>query len=135
MWIDVTNTPYRTEECYEREIANKKTLIDALENKLSQCIQDCGDQLVEIQKWRELVRECRALSPHKDVCYSKVVRSEYGYVVYDLDYLRNIKIVREFFEGLGITLGGRFSQFEYLNMDACVRAAMTVAEELNHGGH
>jgi len=66
-----------------------------------------------------------------DICYTKVMRSQYAYVIYDLDYLRNIRIIREFFKSLDITLLGRFSEFEYLNMDACVRRAMTIAEELN----
>lgn len=66
-----------------------------------------------------------------DICYSKVKRTQYAYVIYDLDYPQNIRIIRNFFDGLGITLLGRFSEFEYLNMDACVRRAMTRAEELN----
>ena len=59
-----------------------------------------------------------------------VVRSEFAYVVYDLEYLKNIHIVRSYLEGLGIHLVGRFSQFEYLNMDGCIRSALQFMERL-----
>jgi protoporphyrinogen oxidase len=65
------------------------------------------------------------------ICYTSARRSAYAYVIYVLDYQRNIKVVKDFFRSLGITLVGRFSEFEYLNMDACVRHAMQVAEGLN----
>ncbi|MDD1669418.1 MAG: FAD-dependent oxidoreductase [Methanomicrobiales archaeon] len=58
------------------------------------------------------------------VVSSGVARSPYAYVVYDLDYQRNIGIVREYCEGQGIDLVGRFSRFEYLNMDGIIRSAM-----------
>jgi len=59
-----------------------------------------------------------------DVVHAVVDRFEYAYVVYDLDYLENISRVKEFFEGYGVDLVGRFSQFEYLNMDGCIRSVM-----------
>ncbi|MFH1470252.1 MAG: FAD-dependent oxidoreductase [Candidatus Micrarchaeota archaeon] len=63
----------------------------------------------------------------KDVSYCSVRRAKYAYVVCDIDYSRNTKIIRDYFEELGITLCGRFSEYKYLNMDGCVRSAMTVA--------
>lgn len=62
------------------------------------------------------------------VVYRAVDRQRYAYVVYDLEYLENIRIARTYFQELGITLVGRFSQFEYLNMDGCIRNAMECAE-------
>lgn len=67
------------------------------------------------------------------VCYTSLRRMEYAYVIYDHDYYRSIKVVRDYMSSLGITLVGRFSQFEYLNMDACVRWAMGVAAEIDGG--
>ncbi len=58
------------------------------------------------------------------VVYSAVERSPYAYVVYDLDYQKNIGIVRRYCEEQGIDLVGRFSRFEYLNMDGVIRSAM-----------
>lgn len=67
-----------------------------------------------------------------DVCFTMVRRSKYAYIVYDLDYQRNISTVKEFINEKGIKLCGRFSEFEYLNMDACVKKAMNMAKELNN---
>lgn len=67
----------------------------------------------------------------KNVYYSKVIRSKYAYVVYNLDYLKNIKIIKEYFTNIGIELCGRFSEFEYLNMDDCIERGMAMAEKLN----
>ncbi len=64
------------------------------------------------------------------VCYSQVRRSKYAYVIYDLGYAKRIPLIRQYFQTLGIHLCGRFSQFEYLNMDSCIRSAMNKAQEL-----
>ncbi len=59
-----------------------------------------------------------------DVVYTSVERQQYAYVVYDLDYEKNVEIVRAFCRDREISLVGRFSEFEYLNMDGCIRSAM-----------
>jgi protoporphyrinogen oxidase len=58
------------------------------------------------------------------VVYSSVERQPYAYVVYDLEYQKNIAVVKEYCTTAGIPLVGRFSQFEYLNMDGCLRSVM-----------
>jgi protoporphyrinogen oxidase len=58
------------------------------------------------------------------VVYSSVVRQPFAYVVYDKKYQENIAVVRDYCQGLGIPLVGRFSQFEYLNMDGCIRSVL-----------
>jgi protoporphyrinogen oxidase len=65
-----------------------------------------------------------------EVCETDVFRRKYAYVVNDLDYGENVKIVREFADEIGINLCGRFSEWKYLNMDDCVRHAMDVASSL-----
>ena len=65
------------------------------------------------------------------VCYSKVKRSKYAYVIYDLDYIKKMQVIYRYFNEIGIELCGRFSEFKYLNMDACIRSAMNKANELN----
>ncbi len=65
-----------------------------------------------------------------EVVHIAVDHFKFAYVVYDIDYLKNIKIVREYLEGvLGIDLVGRFSEFEYINMDGCIRSAMNFVEK------
>ena len=61
---------------------------------------------------------------NEDIVYTGIAKHRFAYVVYDLDYLANIKIVREYCEAIGIDLVGRFARFEYLNMDACIRDVM-----------
>jgi len=65
--------------------------------------------------------ETMGLLEKKDVIYTRCDRFRYAYVVYDLNYLKNIGLIREYFRGTGIDLVGRFSEFEYLNMDGCIR--------------
>lgn len=66
-----------------------------------------------------------------DVCETDVSRSRYAYVVNDLNYSRNTGIIREFAKERGIALCGRFSEWKYLNMDACIRSAKETARELS----
>lgn len=65
------------------------------------------------------------------VCYSNVSRSRYAYVIYDLDHNANVKVIEDYFREIGITLCGRFSEFKYYNMDACIRSAKHKAEVIN----
>lgn len=57
----------------------------------------------------------------EDIVYDTVERQKFAYVVYDLDYMKNIEVVRSFCNERDITLLGRFAEFEYLNMDGCIR--------------
>ena len=75
--------------------------------------------------------KCGLLNP-KEVCFKKVIRSKYAYVIYDRDYLKNIGIVKNYIEKLGIILCGRFAEFEYLNMDECVKRASRLAKEVKN---
>jgi len=63
------------------------------------------------------------VTPEK-IVYTSVVRQPFAYVVYDIRYQENIAKVTEYCRSLGIPLVGRFSQFEYLNMDGCIRSVL-----------
>ncbi len=69
-----------------------------------------------------------------DVAATGVSRRNYAYVVNDLGYAENLGVVRGFVRERGIVLCGRFAEWEYLNMDACVRHAMDCAAALQGGG-
>ncbi|MGA7797338.1 MAG: FAD-dependent oxidoreductase [Methanoregula sp.] len=58
------------------------------------------------------------------VVFSSVERQPFAYVVYDKQYQENIAVVRDYCRKIGIPLVGRFSQFEYLNMDGCIRSVL-----------
>jgi len=88
-----------------------------------------GDPLTRMDD-TEIIRhviqslETMQLVKNEDVIYTGIARHRFAYVVYDLDYLANIRIVREYCREIGIDLVGRFAQFEYLNMDGCIRSVM-----------
>jgi protoporphyrinogen oxidase len=58
------------------------------------------------------------------VCFTRVKRTKYAYVINDLDYDKNVRTIKRFMNEVGIDLVGRFAEFKYLNMDACIRNAM-----------
>jgi len=64
------------------------------------------------------------LSNREDIVYTSVKRQDFAYVVYDLDYQKNVEVVKEFCKESGIDAVGRFAEFEYLNMDGCIRRVM-----------
>lgn len=59
-----------------------------------------------------------------DVCFADIRRTEFAYVINDLDYHRNMKTIRDYFRRVGIDLVGRFAEFKYLNMDDCIESAL-----------
>ncbi len=65
--------------------------------------------------------------------YTKINRAKYAYVVNDLNYERNIRIIKAYLKKTGIHLVGRFSEWEYYNMDACVRSAMNFVSGWRNG--
>jgi len=56
--------------------------------------------------------------------FKKLLRFPYAYVVYDKNYNKNIKVIYNWLRLKKIHTIGRFAEFQYLNMDACVRHAM-----------
>jgi protoporphyrinogen oxidase len=65
------------------------------------------------------------------IVFSHVQRVEHAYVVYRRGYERHAAVVREWFPQQGIDLCGRFSYFEYVNVDGAVARAMDIAGRLN----
>jgi protoporphyrinogen oxidase len=79
---------------------------------------------------RELIGEVLQMLESMEICspdqvvFSSVERQPFAYVVYDLGYQKNIATIKEFCRSQEIPLMGRFAQFEYLNMDGCIRSVM-----------
>ncbi|MDD4300822.1 MAG: FAD-dependent oxidoreductase, partial [Methanomicrobium sp.] len=110
---------------YSAEVAPK-----GCSSILAEITYNDGDEISKMSD-SELIRhvteglmKMNIIKSESSVVYSDVSRFEYAYVVYDLDYLKNVKIMREYIESLGIDLVGRFSEFEYINMDGCIRHVM-----------
>jgi protoporphyrinogen oxidase len=71
------------------------------------------------------------LPSNEEIVLERIDRQEYAYVVYDTDYQKHAKKIRAWFASLGIHLLGRFSYFEYINVDMAVHRAMALAMRLN----
>jgi protoporphyrinogen oxidase len=65
-----------------------------------------------------------------DVCFAEVSRSEYAYVISDLDYKKNLTIAQDYAAEQGLNLLGRFGEFKYMNMDECIQSAMNCANKI-----
>jgi len=94
-----------------------------------------GDETSQMQDRHIIDHVIKALEKMKiiirdDVVYSSVMRQKYAYVIYDLEYQRNIATVKEYCAANGIGLVGRFAEFEYLNMDGCIRNVINFVEKL-----
>jgi protoporphyrinogen oxidase len=76
--------------------------------------------------------ESMDLGHPREVCYSRVIRTQYGYVVQDDIHRPHLKQAKAYFEQIGIPLCGRVAEFEYINMDVCIERARKLADRLNH---
>jgi protoporphyrinogen oxidase len=76
------------------------------------------------------LKNMKIINNPDEVMYTAIERQKYAYVIYDLDYLRNAAIVKDFCAKRGIMLVGRFAEFEYLNMDGCIRSALNFARNI-----
>ena len=94
---------------------------------LAEITHQPGDEVAtmsdtEISKEVLAMCEKMQLVSRSNLISVSVERQPYAYVVYDLKYQDNVALVRKYCESLGIPLVGRFAQFEYLNMDGCIRS-------------
>ena len=72
----------------------------------------------------------RGLIEHHDaVVLTDVKRMPHSYVVYDINYENNTTIIRNWFTSIGIHLIGRFSFFEYINVDGAVDRAIKIVSD------
>ncbi len=58
------------------------------------------------------------------VCFAAAKRLKYAYVITDMGYEENLKLVKAYVAEAGVDLLGRFSEYKYLNMDACVASVL-----------
>lgn len=66
------------------------------------------------------------------VCYKRVMRLKYAYIIHDFAYRRNMEQVKKYIHDLGITLVGRMAEFEYINMDESIHRGVETANRLNN---
>ena len=99
---------------------------------LAEITHQPGDEVSRLSD-RELTDEVLRMLGEMKICspeqviFSSVERQPFAYVVYDLAYQKNIATVQDYCRSQEIPLVGRFAQFEYLNMDGCIRSVMDFA--------
>ena len=64
-----------------------------------------------------------------DIVFTHVKKYRFAYVLNNHDYVKNKKTFQQYFSDIGLILCGRFSSYEYLNMDKCIESAAYVAEK------
>ena len=55
--------------------------------------------------------------------------SEHAYVVYDENYAQSKRVISEYLSEIGIHTLGRFGEWEYYNMDMCIKSALDLVDE------
>lgn len=66
----------------------------------------------------------------RDIEHLEVRRQKYAYVLNDAGYEDRLRRIHTYLRKRSIPVCGRFAEFRYLNMDACVRSAFSLAERL-----
>ena len=66
-----------------------------------------------------------------DVEILDITDCKYAYVIYDLNHNENMRFIREFYNGKGVFLNGRFGNFEYWNMDRILRESLNLSQKIN----
>ena len=82
-----------------------------------------------IQRVTEELDDLNILS-EEEICYSNLRKMEYAYVISDHNLRRNMHVIKNFLKCSEIDLVGRFAEYKYLNMDACVERAASYAKSL-----
>lgn len=62
-------------------------------------------------------------------------QSEHAYVVFDENYLKSTYIVKEYLKNIGIHSIGRFGEWQYYNMDICIKQSLDLAKKIISQNH
>ena len=104
---------------------------------MAEVTANAGDGVWELSDDQILERTIGELAnmsfiDRNEIVYRRVVRFQYGYPVYDLDYRKNVTELRDSIAATGLKLLGRFAQFDYINSDVCIERAIALAPQLRN---
>jgi protoporphyrinogen oxidase len=68
-----------------------------------------------------------------EVIFTIAWRFDYAYVLHDLNYDKNVSILYNYLDKIGIKLVGRFGRWKYLNMDSVIRDAKKCVMQFDNG--
>lgn len=60
-------------------------------------------------------------------------KSEHAYVVFDANYSKTVPYILEYLSNIGIYSIGRFGEWQYYNMDVCIKRSMELAQLIVKG--
>lgn len=95
---------------------------DSVIDKMNKC--DVEEKIIEG------LENTGFIDNREDINFMDTKKFEYAYIIYDLEYKKNMNLIRNYFDNQGVKLCGRFGEFEYLNMDAVIRHAKGLSEEM-----
>lgn len=75
--------------------------------------------------------EKRNIIKPNSVIYKNIQITEYAYPVYDKNYIKNMKTIKDFLLSINLFISGRFGGFEYINTDVCIEKGQKLAEFFN----
>jgi len=90
-----------------------------------------GQELID-----RCIRECietGIFSENDPIITANQVDIPYAYVIYDHQRKENVELIRKWLSLHGITLAGRYSEWEYYNSDHAFIAGKTAAEKVKQG--
>ena len=58
--------------------------------------------------------------------------SDYAYVVFDENYNQSTQIIKDYIEEKGLYTVGRFGEWQYYNMDVCIKKAIDLSERIQY---
>ncbi|PKN51096.1 MAG: FAD-dependent oxidoreductase [Deltaproteobacteria bacterium HGW-Deltaproteobacteria-13] len=115
-------------ESYRKEDGSTTLMAEITYSKGSP-IDKMSSKEVE-RKIIEGLEDVQFIDHREQINFIETRRFEYAYVLCDLNHRSNMNLIRNYFAGQGIRLCGRFGEFEYLNMDAVIRHAKDLSEEI-----
>jgi protoporphyrinogen oxidase len=93
-------------------------------------VHELDDEALAARVHADLVR-VGVLRPGDHVVERVVHRERFAYVVYDLGYAARVARIGAWLASIGVHAAGRFAEYKYVNMDACIRRTLDLARELD----
>lgn len=106
-------------------IGNSSTLLAEISYRSGDLTEKMNDEEILSRVVNDLQK--LSLVPQLKPNFHQLVRTKYAYVIYDIKHKENTSAVKEFLSSIGIHLLGRFSQFEYINMDKALELSKTLS--------
>lgn len=84
-----------------------------------------------VKSFEQMEKEGKKISYLKKAIDYNV--SDHAYVVFDHNHIKSVTMIKDFLTSIGIYTVGRFGEWEYYNMDACIESVMRLVAKINNG--